>query len=160
MRKESFILLGNTITIALQESRTASKDYVVTERFRPDQLKTSASDTSIESSTLESEFVSDIQFQINRINQKGQFNADAVVSAIKDGCRNHINRCGRLITTDLYTYVDCGMHIISSVYEISQEDSSKIYTQYVNSIIGEFVDFIYVAKPPYGLVKLTDIMKK
>lgn len=156
MKKVNFTLLGNVISINLEMAGTSN--YVLTGRFRPDEIKKATND--FQSQTIESEFVSDIRFQIDQINQIGSFDRASLIASLKFACKSHIKQFNRLIDTDLYTYIDCSMHILESTNNLSKTDLKPVYIGYANLLFGEFQDYIYVAKPPMGVVKLTDLMKQ
>ncbi|MDD4821715.1 MAG: hypothetical protein PHI48_04060 [Bacteroidales bacterium] len=158
MKKVYFTLIGNTIGVNLEVSGgSQSFGYVITDRFRPDEVKKATKDLTAQ--TLESEFVNDIRFQINQINHIGALTRESIVASLKSSCINHIKQYKRLIDTDLYTYVDCVIHILESTNEISQSELKLLYSNYSNFVLNEYQNYIYVAKPPFGLVKLTDLMK-
>lgn len=156
MKKANFTLLGNVISINLV--MTGTSNYVLTDRFRPDEIKKATND--LQSQTIESEFVSDIKFQIDQINQIGTFDRNSLIASLKIACKSHITQFKRLIDTDLYTYIDCSMHILESTNNLSKADLKPVYIGYANLLFGEFQDHIYVAKPPMGVIKLTDLMKQ
>lgn len=158
MKTVNFTLIGKIVSIKLETANNAQRaNYVITERFRPRELKSNSVDASLQAYTLESEFVSDIKYQIDSINRKGALVPNHVISSLKEACKNHISNCGRLIITDLYTYVDCTLHILNGADNLSMNTSNDIFKGYVNNMIGEFKDFIYVPRP-HGLVKLTSLL--
>jgi len=159
MKKINFTLVGRVVSVSLEVADNGQMhSYVITERFRPKEMKSNSLDASVQSYTLESEFVSDIKNQIDYINLKGAFAPGYVISALKEACRNHISNCGRLIITDLYTYVDCALHILNAGDDLTMTESNNIFKGYVNKLIVEFNDSIFVPKP-FGLVKLSSLQQ-
>ena len=129
------------------------KGYVNTERFRPTKYKSSTL-TGIQAYTEETEFLSDIEFLVERINSKGSMTPYNLTQSLRESCIRHINKIGRLIIVDLYTYVDCCLHVLSA-YDMGinfNDATQEMYSHYVDKMIAEFKDYIYVHKP-WGLVK-------
>lgn len=150
MKTATFKLLSNTISVQIQKSHLHNyPDYVKTNKFRPKEFN-----MDTDSLTLESEFIKDIQYQIDFINQKNIWNANNSLLAFNEACKKHINEYGRLIITDLYTYTDCSLHIISAIEKNTpMKDFNEIYENYVNQIIKFYRNYIYEMKP-WGLVKI------
>ncbi len=152
MKTRNFNLLGNTILINFEEATNNGKDYIKTDRFRSPGIRASLG--NFDSMTLLSETVSDIQFQINVINSLRRWDAKISLFALRESCENHIVKYGRLILTDLYTYVDCSLHIISSIEkDATLNDFHDIYENYVNQAIQWFKNDIYIMKP-WGLSRI------
>ena len=155
MQKLELIILGKIRSVKLESS--PHPDYLITERFRPEKLKANYHDKTLVSRTLESEFINDIKFQVDTINTVGRLDGKSMVTVLKTACKKHISKYSRLIDTDLYTYVDCSLHIIDSVQTNEMEKLNRIYSTYVDVLIEEFKNSIYIANPPHGLTKLTSL---
>jgi hypothetical protein len=159
MNKKKFTLLGKVISVNLEMAGGfQSNNYVLTDRFRPDEIKRASH--GMQSQTEESEFRNDINFLINEINKTGTFDRNSLIASLKKACKHHIQQFNRIIDTDLYTYIDCSMHILEATNNLNKSDLKPVYIGYANLLFGEFKDYIYVAKPPIGMVKLTDLMNK
>ncbi len=161
MKELRFTLSGRVIFVKINNIETGQyMGYVDTEVLRPTKRKSSANDNPIvqtKSYTLEAEFASDLQFLVDRINAKQSMTPFNLTQAFKDSIIRHINSCGRLIIGDLYTYIDCVLHILNA-YDptvlINEESRDEMFEHYLDKIVSEFKDYIYVVKP-WGLSKLS-----
>ena len=103
------------------------------------------------------EFITDIKYQVNFLNNcEGDITVIEILEAINSSCLTHINRFNRLIDTDMYTYIDCAMHILESCdFFEDQSEIFNIYETFAEEIIEKFRDYIYITSPiGNGLIKL------
>jgi hypothetical protein len=159
MKEVRFTLTNRVIFVKINNFETGQyKGYVDTEVLRPSNRKSTANDNQIVqtiSYMLETEFVSDLQFLVDRINARGSMSPFNLTQAFRDSIIRHINGCGRLIIGDLNTYIDCALHILKA-YDgnilVSETSKKEMFEHYLDKIVSEFKDYIYIVKP-WGLVK-------
>lgn len=71
-----------------------------------------------------------------------------MLEVINFSCLNHINRFNRLIYNNMYSYIDCVMHIFESCDFLKDEsDIFNLYTFFAEKTTEKFIDFIYVTSP-------------
>ena len=159
MKTVKLSLLGYRIDVQICEHIGAQKGFVETERFRPNDLKQSLNNGILKATsiTMESEFISDILFQLNKINEKGELSPDSITYALKSACSNHIAQCGRLIITDPYTYLDCTLHIIGAATKMPISDLEGLYSGYLSVMVDTYKEDIYIQQMN-SLVKLSKVL--
>jgi hypothetical protein len=161
MKEVRFTLSNRVINVKICNIETGQyKGYVDTETLRPKSRKSTVNDNEIVqtiSYTLETEFISDLQFLVDRINSRGAMSPFILTQSFRDSIIRHINRCGRLIVGDLFTYIDCVLHILNAHDPnalVSETSKNEMFEHYLKKIVSEFKEYLYEVKP-WGLVKLS-----
>ena len=101
---------------------------------------------------LEIEFFKDIDFIISNLTNQNSFGDQELAIAFLAICRDHISDCGRLIDTDLATYVDLtvltlqnlaiAIHATSPPIEVCKEYFIALHQHAQKN----FNEFIYITK--------------
>lgn len=106
-----------------------------------------------------SEFIEDIHFLVNSFNKQQNIEELDTFKAIDDICQNHIRRFGRLINTDMLTYIDELIHIIKAVFEVSAQEVENLYAVLSDYIMSKYEQYVQLTIPSVGNIKLSDYMK-
>ena len=109
-------------------------------------------------------FINDIRFLVNSINDqlnnqpKQIFNQPLnITRPLDEICQKHINNYGRLIDIDLLTYIDELIHILKAISKVlDNEKIEQYYIKLSDEIVNKYLNYMYMADPPRGIVKLTD----
>lgn len=138
--------------------------------FKPKQ------DENIQTVELEimcpiNEFMEDIKLMCNYLNEFG-ISDQTFLNSFVNLLSKHVSEIGRLIDTDLYSYIDKALILQNSIQvsfgsKFSEEQSSIFWVELLKLAINRFNDFIYLNQydmsnplsPKPVLLKLTDLQK-
>ena len=99
-----------------------------------------------------SEFFADILEITNFLNNDPNLTDDSFLRAAVYMCHKHIKKSGRLIDTDLHTYVDL---LVTSKYpiwfkiknyQVTDAEATSLWTQITNFCMQSFEDHIFLVK--------------
>lgn len=137
--------------------------------YRPKKTNSSFDDLQIICSV--NEFMSELKFLCEYMNKKG-IGDDTFSKAFSLLLEKHIKEIGRLIDTDLYTYVDKALILWNSIMvsyraQLLPDDAEKLWVKIFQAALTEYKNFIYITQydftnplsPKPYLVKLTDFEK-
>jgi hypothetical protein len=117
------------------------------------------------------EFMQELKFLAGYLDKNGLDNENFVKSLLSI-LEKHITDFGRIIDTDLYSYIDKALILQSAIYvnygsQLTPENASNIWVTLFEISVQKFKSYIYLTEydlsnpmnPKPYLVKLTDIKK-
>lgn len=99
-----------------------------------------------------SEFFTDLLTINQFLNNESNLTDDSFFKVAEHICNQHIKRAGRLIDTDMYTYVDFiifakyGIWDKLHKYQLTDEETSKLWIQLASHCRQRFENYIFVTK--------------
>lgn len=126
--------------------------FVYTAHYRHEKFIPSTSIIPINLNTIQfhgfiefTDFFSCIDFYINFLNKKSNsVTTETLDKALIKMCKERINQSGRLIDTELYTYIDALMHILISLDSASSLNYKDVYKDFAENSFYKFKKNIYV----------------
>lgn len=98
------------------------------------------------------EYFTDLTTIIYFLNNDENLNDLSIFKAVEYVCEEHIKRSGRLIDSDLFSYIDLTIiakHTIWSTrknHTITQQEAENLWVQLQNNIIKNYENYIYITK--------------
>lgn len=105
------------------------------------------------------------------LNEVEELNNTSIFDAATFICVSHIKKAGRLIDTDMYSYIDLVLIAKNTIWKklynspLSNEDATKLWVEIKEHLFGQVKDFIFITKydmsnamqPKPFLVKYSDL---
>jgi len=98
------------------------------------------------------EFFGDLTGIIYFLNNEQVLNDSSILKAVEYTCGEHIKRSGRLIDSDLFSYVDLTIIAKNTIwstlknYTINQDEAEYLWVELKNRILKIYENYIYITK--------------
>ena len=121
------------------------RNYVITNRFCPDELLTGGANlfSGANQGELADDFAADCKLQIKAMEDINEPMSliDIHVGGLMAAVGTHINRCGRLIFGDLLIYVDCFSYLLAAD-GFGEEEIKLLYPKVTKSIVDLCPEYV------------------
>lgn len=98
------------------------------------------------------EFFNDLAMIHYGLDKVDELNDDAILDAATFICAKHIQKVGRLIDTDLYTYIDLALIAKNGIWiklfniEITDDSATKLWVEIKLQLFERLKDFIFLSR--------------
>ncbi len=107
------------------------------------------------------EFQNDLNIFIDKIiSNNKEITHELLNMALLSICKDHINRCGRLLYFDLLGYVDLATFIDKAIYSGTDESYHSFYRYSVYSVLNTFPQKVWFQNPLGGFYSWADVPQK
>lgn len=163
MTIENFIIpiKGHTFVVSLDGKQIGLQTFVQTNLFRPEECSVHRISPSSpiapavigeQNFTLRDEFEHDLNDQIQWINDSPEKPSSQVFfDACCNACQQHIARHGRLLISDMFTYLDIFALLLNVCFGQTKQVTTHMYRE-CTKVLGHALNQ-YVQYPgPYGVI--------
>lgn len=107
------------------------------------------------------EFQNDLNLFINKVTScDREVSHELLDMALFAICKDHINRCGRLLYFDLLGYVDLATFVDKAIYDGTIESYHSFYRRSVYNVMNSFPHQVLFQNPLGGFYSWADVPSK
>lgn len=137
----SVVIKGETRSFSLNSQQYGSQTFVQTNLYRPAILENKPSGSLAGAFmgnidlALKEEFINDLNYQVAYVNNSSEPEGTQVLfDACCSACHQHVNRVGRLMLADMFSYLDIFAILLQACSNMTNQQIQNIYLQGVKAI--------------------------